>query len=153
MQLADEDQSDSVQRDRRLRDRRERADAGRTTGRAKSCTMNHDTCRATQRCSQDQRLLLSHRAVGPADVQRWIHTYGDRGPAPLEPAARSNDHDRWAARDRTRSAEVCYAAGLDNAGCATRLRRQAKEERRGPDPSWNRLKADYCSPTRDGQGL
>ena len=36
-----------------------------------------------QRCSPDQRLLLRHRAVGPADVQRWIHTYGDRGPAPL----------------------------------------------------------------------
>jgi hypothetical protein len=43
------------------------------------------------------------------------------------------------AGDRTRYAEVCcYTAGLDNAGCATRLRRQAKEERRGPDPSWNR---------------
>ncbi len=42
--------------------------------------------------------------------------------------------------DRTRSAEVCYTAGLDNAGCATRLRRQAKV--RGPDPSWNRLKAE-----------
>ena len=47
-----------------------------------------------------------------------------------------------AARDRTRSAEVCYTAGLNNAGCATRLRRQAKEERRGPDPSWSRWKAE-----------
>ena len=46
------------------------------------------------------------------------------------------------AGDRTRSAEVCYTAGLDNAGCATRLRQQAKEERRRPDTSWNRLKED-----------
>ena len=61
---------------------------------------------------------------------------------PLVPAAWSNDHDRWAAGDRTRSAEVCYTAGLNNAGCAIRLRRQAKEEWRGPDPSWNRLKAE-----------
>ena len=38
---------------------------------------------ATQRVAQDQQLLLCYRAVGPADVQRWIHTYGDRGPAPL----------------------------------------------------------------------
>ena len=47
-----------------------------------------------------------------------------------------------AAGDRTRSAEVCYTAGLNNAGCATRLRQQAKEERRGPDPSWSRWKAE-----------
>ena len=51
----------------------------RTTGRAMSCTMDH----ATDRCTPDQHLLLRHRAVGPADVQRWMHTYGDRGPAPL----------------------------------------------------------------------
>ena len=43
-----------------------------------------------------------------------------------------------AAGDRTRSAEVCYTAGLNNAVCATRLRRLAKDERRGPDPSWCR---------------
>ena len=55
----------------------------RTTGRATGCTMDHATDRATQRCTQDQQPLLRHRAVGPADVQRWIHTYGDRGPAPL----------------------------------------------------------------------
>ena len=36
-----------------------------------------------QRGTPDQRPLLRHRAVGPADVQRWIHAYGDRGPAPL----------------------------------------------------------------------
>ena len=35
-----------------------------------------------QRCTPDQP-LLRHRAVGPAEVPRWIHTYGDRGPAPL----------------------------------------------------------------------
>ena len=55
----------------------------RTTGRATCCTMDHATDRATQRCTPDQQPLLRHRAVGPADVQRWIHTYGDRGPAPL----------------------------------------------------------------------
>ena len=38
---------------------------------------------ATQRVTPDQQLLLRFRAVGSADVQRWIHTYGDRGPAPL----------------------------------------------------------------------
>ena len=38
---------------------------------------------ATQRVTLDQQLLLRYRAVGPAEVQRWIHTYGDRGPAPL----------------------------------------------------------------------
>jgi hypothetical protein len=46
------------------------------------------------------------------------------------------------AGNRTRSAQVCYTAGLNNAGCAIRLRRQAKEEWRGPDPSWNSLKAE-----------
>ncbi len=61
---------------------------------------------------------------------------------PLAPEAGSNDHDRWAAGDWARSAEVCYTAGLDNAGCANRLRRQAKEEWRGPDLCWNRLKAE-----------
>ncbi len=57
------------------------------------------------------------------------------------------------AGDRTRSAEV--SAGLDNAGCATRLRRQAKEERCWPDPSWNLEQVegrDYYSQIRDGQG-
>ena len=57
----------------------------RTPERATSCTMDHTTDRATQRCTPDQQPLLRHRAVhvGPADVQRGIHTYGDRGPAPL----------------------------------------------------------------------
>ena len=45
-----------------------------------------------------------------------------------------------AAGDRTRSAEVCYTAGLSNAGCANRLRRQAKEERCWLAPSWDRRK-------------
>ena len=76
----------------------------RTTDRATSCTTDHAMDRATQRCSPDQRLLQRHRAVGPADVQRWIHTYGDRGPTPM--VRRSNDPG--AAGDRTRSAEVCY---------------------------------------------
>ena len=35
--------------------------------------------------------------------------------------------------DTSRGAEVCYTDGLNNAGCATRLRRQAKEERRWSD--------------------
>ncbi len=38
---------------------------------------------ATLQVTQDQQLLLRYRAVGPADVQRWMDTYGDRGPAPL----------------------------------------------------------------------
>ena len=93
-----------------------------------------------QRCTPDQRPLLRHRADGPADVQRWIHTYGDRGPrAPGAPEVMT---PTCAAGDRTRSAEVCYTAGLNNAGCAIRLRHQAKEERRGPDPSWSRWKAE-----------
>ena len=29
----------------------------------------------------------SHRAVGPAEGQRWVHTNGNRGPTPLVPAA------------------------------------------------------------------
>ncbi len=47
----------------------------------------------------------SHRAVGPADVQRWIHTNGDRGPAPLVPAVGSNGPDCccWG------SDEVCWS--------------------------------------------
>ncbi len=58
---------------------------------------------------------------------------------PLVPAAGSNDPHNWAAAvDLTRSAEVCYTAGLHNAGCATRLRRQALEEQRGSDPCWDR---------------
>ena len=31
---------------------------------------------------------------------------------------------------------------MNNAGCAARLRQQAKEEQRGPDPSWSRWKAE-----------
>ncbi len=42
---------------------------------------------------------------------------------PLVPAAGSNDPKRWAAGDQARSAEVCYTARLDNAGCAIRLHR------------------------------
>jgi hypothetical protein len=45
--------------------------------------------------------------------------------------------------DWTRSVEVCYNAGLDNAGCATRIRRQAKEEEQ----------VEGGGPIRDGPGL
>jgi hypothetical protein len=38
---------------------------------------------ATQRVTLDQQLLLRYSAVGSAEVQRWIHTHGDQGPAPL----------------------------------------------------------------------
>ena len=70
--------------------------------------------------------------------------FRDYGPDGAADAAAESAWDAVAltptstAGDRTRFAEVCYTAGLDNAGCATGLRRQAKEERRGPDPSWNR---------------
>ena len=37
----------------------------------------------------------------------------------------------------TRSALVCYTSGLDNTGCAIRLRQQANEEWRWTDSSWN----------------
>jgi hypothetical protein len=37
----------------------------------------------------------------------------------------------------TRSALVCYTSGLDNTGCAIRLRQQANEEWRWSDSSWN----------------
>ena len=88
----------------------------RTTGRATCCTMDHATDRATQRCMP----LLRHRAVGPADVQRWIHTYGDRGTVtPRVPGAPEVMTPTCAAGDQTRSAEVCYTAGLNNAGCST----------------------------------
>jgi hypothetical protein len=43
------------------------------------------TDRATQRCTPDQRQVLRHCAVGQVDVQRCIHTYGDRGSAPSVP--------------------------------------------------------------------
>ncbi len=78
------------------------------------------------------------------DLQTYIAGYihVEIEALPLVPAVGSNDHDRWASGDQTRSAEVCYTAGLDNAGCANRLRRHAKEEQRGPDPCWNRLKAE-----------
>ncbi len=63
-----------------------------------------------------------------------------RGPTPLVPAAGINDFDRRAAGDRTRSADICYTAGLDDAGSADLLRRQAQEELRGPDLSYRRRK-------------
>ena len=53
-----------------------------------------------------------------------------------------------AAGDRTRSAEVCYTAGLNYAGCATRLRRRAKEAELEQVEG-----GDYCSPIHDGPGL
>jgi hypothetical protein len=105
-----------------------------------SCTTTHATCRAKQRCTLDQRLL---RATAPLDRGRTtLDTYIWRS-RPRAPGVCSREvMTPTAARDRTRSAEVCYTAGLNNVGCATRLRRQAKEERRGPDPSWSRLKAE-----------
>jgi hypothetical protein len=79
---------------------------------------DYEPTEATQRVTQDQLLLLRYRAVGPA---RWIQTYGDRGPS--RPRARVLQSEVMtptsAAGDRTRSAEVCYTAGLDNAGCTT----------------------------------
>ena len=96
-----------------------------------------------------------HRAAamhaGPttatAPPRRWtgrrttLDTYIWRS-RPRAPGAPEVMTPTCAAGDRTRSAEVCYTAGLNNAGCATRLCRQAKEERRGPDPSWSRWKAE-----------
>ena len=82
-----------------------------------------------------------------APPRRWtgrratLDTYIWRS-RPRAPGAPEVMTPTCAAGDRTRSAEVCYTAGLNNAGCATRLRRQAKEERRGPDPSWSRWKAE-----------
>jgi hypothetical protein len=35
-----------------------------------------------------------------------------------------------------------HAAGLDNMGCAVRLRRMEQEERRGTSLSWNRMKQE-----------
>ena len=96
-----------------------------------------------------------HRAAamhaGPttatAPLRRWTgrrttldtHIWRSRPRAPGAPEVMT---PTCAAGDRTRSAEVYHTAGLNNAGCATRLRRQAKEERRGPDPSWSRWKAE-----------
>ena len=62
-----------------------------TTGRATGCTMDHATDRATQLCTPDQRQLLRHRAVGPADVQRWIIHMELEAPRPW--CAGSNDPD------------------------------------------------------------
>ena len=82
-----------------------------------------------------------------APPRRWtgrrttLDTYIWRS-RPRAPGAPEVMTPTCAAGDRTRSAEVYYTAGLNNAGCPTRLRRQAKEERRGPDPSWSRWKAE-----------
>ena len=105
----------------------------RTTGRATSCTTTHDTCRATQRCSQNQRLLLSHRAVGPADVQRLMYTYGDRGPAP---GACSRSHEPIAAGDRTSIAGA---------------KRPLDWTRRSPARAAPPDCADWCRRSRAGQ--
>ena len=86
-----------------------------------------------------------HAGPRPATAppRRWtgrrttLDTYIWRS-RPRAPGAPEVMTPTCAAGDRTRSAEVYYTAGLNNAGCATRLRRQAKEERRGPDPSWSR---------------
>ena len=89
----------------------------RTTGRAMSCTMAlqielHSDARLTNTATAPPRLWTGRRTT--LDTYIWRSR-------PCAPGAPEVMTPTCAAGDRTRSAEVCYTAGLNNAGCATRL--------------------------------